>query len=301
MPRAVWTGTISFGLVNIGVRLFPATSPKDVRFHLVDERGRRVRYRRFIEDDLDEAPSQDGEASAGGHAAGFGSEDVEIGERRETSPAEEREVGYDDLRRGYETDEGVVVLDRDEIEAARPSPSRSIDIEDFVELDDVDPVFFEKSYIVVPQRGAEKPYAVLLRAMEDAGRVGIGRFVLRTKPHLVAIRPAGGVLGLETLFFSDEVRDGRALVGGIEDIEVSEQELQLAETLIDTLKVGWEPSRYADTYRDELLRRIAGKSPTARPAETSPASARIDELMQALVASVEEAKKAKGRTKRRSA
>ncbi len=302
MPRAVWTGTISFGLVNIAVRLLPATSPKDVRFHLVDERGRRVRYRRFIEDDLDEVPSQAGEAAPHADVAGLGSEDVETGERRETSPpAGEREVGYDDLRRGYETDEGVVVLDRDEIEAGRPSRSRSIDIEDFVELDDVDPVFFEKSYIVVPQRDAEKPYAVLLRAMEDAGRVGIGRFVLRTKPHLVAIRPAGGVLGLETLFFSDEVRDGHALVHGIEDIEVSEQELQLAETLIDTLKVGWEPSRYADTYRDELLRRIAEKSPTARPAETSPASARIDELMQALVASVEEAKKAKGRTKRRSA
>jgi DNA end-binding protein Ku len=300
MPRAVWTGTISFGLVNIGVRLLPATSPKDVRFHLVDERGRRVRYRRFIEDDLDETPLEGGEASPGGHVAGLGSEDGETGERRETSPAGEREVGYDDLRRGYETDEGVVVLDRDEIEAVRPSPSRSIDIEDFVELDDVDPVFFEKSYIVVPQRDAEKSYTVLLRAMEDAGRVGIGRFVLRTKPHLVAIRPAGGVLGLETLFFSDEVRDGRALVGGIDDIEVSDQELQLAETLIDTLKVGWEPSRYADTYRDELLRRIAEKSPTARPVETSPASARIDELMEALVASVEEAKKAK-RTKRRSA
>jgi DNA end-binding protein Ku len=301
MPRAVWTGTISFGLVNIGVRLLPATSPKDVRFHLVDERGRRVHYRRFIEDDLDEAPSQGGEAAPHADVAGLGSEDVETGERGETSPAGEREVGYDDLRRGYETDEGVVVLDRDEIEAARPSPSRSIDIEDFVELDDVDPVFFEKSYIVVPQRDAEKPYAVLLRAMEDAGRVGIGRFVLRTKPHLVAIRPAGGVLGLETLFFSDEVRDGRALVHGIDDIEVSEQELQLAETLIDTLKVGWEPSRYADTYRDELLRRIAEGSPIARPGETSPAKARIGELMEALKASVEEAKKAKSRTKRRSA
>jgi DNA end-binding protein Ku len=300
MPRAVWTGTISFGLVNIGVRLLPATSPKDVRFHLVDERGRRVHYRRFIEDDLDEAPILS-DAVPRADVAGLGSKDVEPGERRETSPAGKREVEYDDLLRGYETDQGVVVLDRDEIEAARPSRSRSIDIEDFVELDDVDPVFFEKSYIVVPQRDAEKPYAVLLRAMEDAGRVGIGRFVLRTKPHLVAIRPAGGVLGLETLFFSDEVRDGRALVHGIDDIEVSEQELQLAETLIDTLKVGWEPSRYADTYREELLRRIAERSPTARPAETSPASARIDELMGALKASVEEAKKSKSRTKRRSA
>src|SRR6478735_4361286 len=134
MPRAVWTGTISFGLVNIGVRLLPATSPKDVRFHLVDERGRRVHYRRFIEDDLDEAPIHS-DAVPRADVAGLGSKDVEPGERRETSPAGKREVEYDDLLRGYETDQGVVVLDRDEIEAARPSRSRSIDIEDFVELD----------------------------------------------------------------------------------------------------------------------------------------------------------------------
>jgi DNA end-binding protein Ku len=292
MPRAVWTGSISFGLVTIGVRLFPATSPKDVRFHLVDERGRRVRYRRFVADDVDvdepfEAPRP-----------------IDAADERRPMPAvaDEREIDYEDLRRGYETDEGVVVLDRDEIEAVRPTRSRTIDIEDFVDLSDVDPVYFEKSYFIAPQRDAEKPYAVLLRAMEDAGRVGIGRFVLRTKPHLVAIRPAGGALGLETLFFSDEVRDGRSLVPAIDDVAVSTQELQLAETLIDTLKVDWDPSRYADTYREELLQRIAEKAPAARRAEAPAASARIDELMDALKASVEEAKKAKKRSaKERSA
>jgi DNA end-binding protein Ku len=293
MPRAVWTGSISFGLVNIGVRLFPATSPKDVRFHLVDDRGRRVRYRRFVADEGEEQPL----------SAAVGERPDDVSDR--PGPASipvEREVEFDDLRRGYETEQGVVVLDTDEIESVRPTRSRTIDIEDFVDLSDVDPVYFEKSYIVSPHRDAAKPYAVLLRAMQDAGRVGIGRFVLRTKPHLVAIRPADGVLGLETLFFSDEVRDGRSLVPGIDDVKVSPQELQLAETLIETLKIDWDPARYSDTYRDELLRRIAEKAPAAASQPDAAAtSARIDELMEALKASVEDARAAKKRSKKRSA
>src|SRR5439155_17461593 len=142
------------------------------------------------------------------------------------------------------------------------------------------------------QRDAEKPSALLLRPMEQAGLVGIGRFVLRTKPHLVAIRPADGVLGLETLFFGDEVRDGRALVPSA-SAEIPEQELELAKTLIETLKTKWEPSRYADTYRDELLRRIADKTPAATMdnGRVGASGARILVLMEALEASVEEAKK----------
>ena len=194
-------------------------------------------------------------------------------------------------------------ISRDEIESVRPQRSRVIDIEDFVDLADVDPVYFEKSYVLVPQRDAEKPYALLLEAMERAGRVGIGRFVLRTKPHLVAIRPAGGVLGLETLFFGDEVRDGRTLVPRLGDTEISERELELAQMLIDTLKTKWDPSRYSDTYRDELLRRIAEKAPaaTTESGRVDAPGARILELMDALKASVEEARKAKKSTKKRSA
>ena len=294
MPRAVWTGTISFGLVNIGVRLYPATSPKDVRFHLVDERGRRVHYRRFVEDDLGDATFE-GEGPSGPTQT---SEATAV----PASPGE-REIEYEQLRRGFETDEGVVVVDREEVEAVRPTRSRTIDIEDFVDLSIVDPVYFEKSYIVVPQRDAVKPYAVLLRAMEDAGRVGVGRFVLRTKPHLVAIRPTDGALGLETMFFADEVRDARELVSGLDDVEVSPQELQMAEMLIETLKVEWDPARYSDTYRDELLRRISEKAPTVVPdaVAAEAAGARIDDLMRALQASVEEAKKGKKRSKKRSA
>jgi DNA end-binding protein Ku len=203
--------------------------------------------------------------------------------------------------RGYETDEGLVVLSPDEIEAARPQRSRVIEIEDFVELEDVDPVFYEKIYILAPQRDAENAYSLLLRAMEQAGRVGVGRFVLRRKPHLVAIRPADGVLGLEAMFFGDEVRDARALAPGIVDGEVSQRELRLAHTLIETLKTEWDPARYADTYREELLRRIAEKEPVVTHRDRPPdvAGGRVEELMEALKASVEQAKKSKkARTKR---
>ena len=206
--------------------------------------------------------------------------------------------------RGYETDDGrVVVLSRDEVESVRPERSRTIEIEDFVALSDIDPVYFEKSYHVAPQTGGEKPYALLLRAMERAGRVGIGRFVLRTKPHLVAIRATEGVLGMETLFFGDEVRDGHELVWGLEGIDVSDRELEMAEMLIETLKTEWNPAAYSDTYREELLRRISEKAPI-EAREEAPASGsggHLEELMQALKASVEAAKSKKGTSKKRPA
>jgi DNA end-binding protein Ku len=306
MPRAVWTGTLSFGLVTIPVRLFPATEPKDVRFHLMDERGRRVRYRRFV--DWEPPPLEAGApASPDATARALPEEPVpSTTAAREAEPTggrgaeAEAEVAYGDLMRGFETDDGdVVLMSRDEIEAARPGRSRTIEIEDFVELSDIDPVFFEKSYVVVPERGAEKPYVLLLRAVERSGRVGIGRFVLRTKPHLVAIRPRDGVLGLETLFFGDEVRDARALATDLDGVDPSERELALAETLIRTLHTEWNPDAYADTYREELIRRIAAKTPIERRAgepddsEAPVPSRRAEELMEALKASVEAAKRSK--------
>jgi DNA end-binding protein Ku len=308
MPRAVWTGSLAFGLVNIPVRLYPATEPKDVRFHLTDALGRRVRYRRFVEDVEDREPMWDprltdaarvpGPRSAERETeAGPESDDEQLG-RGDAEDSADREIAFEDLRRGYETDDGrLVVLDPEDIEAVRPERSRTIEIEDFVSLADIDPVYFEKSYYLAPQHGAEKPYVLLLRSIERAGRVGIGRFVLRTKPHLVAIRVARGVLGLETLFFADEVRDGRDLVPGLDGIEVSDRELKLAETLISTLETTWDPAAYSDTHREELLRRIAEKAPIEAPEEpgfaVSGSGARVEELMEALKASVEAAKAAK--------
>jgi DNA end-binding protein Ku len=299
MPRAVWSGTISFGLVNIGVRLYPATSPKDVRFHLVDERGARVRFRRYVEDDPDSRDWDEREtASAAAEREGTGiapgslrGDSVPL--RDDPARREEREVAYEELQRGYETDEGMVIVSPEEIEAVRPSPSRDIAIEDFVDLADIDPVYFEKSYIIAPRDDGTKPYALLLEAMERSGRAGVGRFVLRTKPHLVVIRTAGDALGLETMFFSDEVRDGRSLVPDVDSVEISEREVELAQTLIDTLKTTWDPARYEDTYRRELIERLSQKRPVAdRSARASePRGGRIDELLDALKASVEEAKK----------
>ena len=308
MARAVWTGSLSFGLVTIPVRLYPATEPKDVRFHLMDAQGRRVRYRRFVSEEEPQGPTW------------------EMPEARETEPApseaaheqeaqrpappdhdvgsDAQEIAFDDLMRGYETEDGrVVMLSRDEVESVRPERSRTIDIEDFVALSDIDPVYFEKSYHLAPQAGGEKPYALLLRAMERAGRVGIGRFVLRTKPHLVAIRPTGGALGLETLFFGDEVRDGREVVYSPDGIDLSSRELEMAEMLIETMKTEWNPAAYSDTYREELLRRIGEKTPmeAREGAATRGSGGHVEELMQALKASVEAAKRKKGTSRKRPA
>jgi DNA end-binding protein Ku len=308
MARAVWTGSLSFGLATIPVRLYPATEPKDVRFHLMDAHGRRVRYRRFVS--AEEPPEPTFEAPEASET-----EPPTIEEAREQAPGRpastgpdpgsvEEEIAFDDLMRGYETEDGrVVMLTRDEVESVRPERSRTIEIEDFVALSDIDPVYFEKSYYLAPQAGGEKPYALLLRAMERAGRVGIGRFVLRTKPHLVAIRATEGVLGLETLFFGDEVRDGREAGRGLDGIEVSDRELQMAEMLIETLKTEWNPAAYSDTYREELLRRITEKAPieVREEATTGGSGSHVEELMQALKASVEAAKSKKGKSRKRPA
>jgi DNA end-binding protein Ku len=300
MAKAVWTGSLSFGLVSIPVRLYPATEPKDVRFHLMDAQGRRVRYRRFVETD---EPPERGWAT-GDHPEPSATAPTDIADRIDDA---QDEVAFEDLMRGVERDDGaVVLLDPEDIRSAQPERSWTIDIEDFVDLADIDPVYFEKSYVIAPQQGAEKPYALLLQAMERAGRAGIGRFVLRTKPHLVAIRPADGALGLETLFFGDEVRDARRLAGDVDGIQVSEAELRLAEQLIETLKTTWNPAAYADTYREELLRRIAEKAPAAAPEErpaTPAAGSQVEALMDALKASVEEAKKKdpKGSKRKRTA
>ena len=308
MARAVWTGSLSFGLVTIPVRLYPATEPKDVRFHLMDAHGRRVRYRRFVSED--EPPGQTWEMPSPAGTEPSHSEGAREQESERPAPvsddagSDEEEIAFEDLMRGYETEDGrVVMLSRDEVESVRPERSRTIEIEDFVALSDIDPVYFEKSYHLAPQAGGEKSYALLLRAMERAGRVGIGRFVLRTKPHLVAIRPTEGVLGLETLFFGDEVRDGRELVWSLDGIDLSSRELEMAEMLIETMKTEWNPAAYSDTYREELLRRISEKTPieTMEEAATRGSGGHVEELMQALKASVEAAKSKKGTSKKRPA
>jgi DNA end-binding protein Ku len=305
MARSVWRGTLSFGLVAIPVSLYPATEAKDVRFHLFDRQGRRVRYRRVVEADLPSADAGAADAeerdaqepgthdAAPGPATNVREEDVPI----------ETEVAYEDLVRGYEVEpETYVFLETEEIERARPSPSRVIDLEHFVRLEEIDPVYFEKAYYVAPGRGADKPYELLLHTLTESGRVGIGRFVLRTKPHLVALRPMEGALALETLYFGDEVRDARQVVGELGRATVTQREVDVSKQLVDALAMEWDPSRFADEYREELLRMIAERTPERIEEPPSGAVAapegRVGELLEALRRSVEEAK-ARGKPKGR--
>ena len=306
MPKSVWKGSLNLGLVNIPVSLHAATDPKDVRFHLVDKVGRRVRYRRFVEIERDMKDSLSSSADA---REVLGSSEARISESRgpeiEPSPAltasdqhaepREVEVAYRDLMRGFEIDRNhLVTLEPEEIERARPQPSHTIDLEHFVRLADIDPIFFEKSYFLAPRYGthAAKPYTLLLRAMQESGRVGIGRFVLRTKPHLVAIRAAGDVLALETLYFGDEVRNPKEIGSWLQGVDVQPREVEMAEQLISMLETEWDPSAYSDEYREELLRIIEEKTPTEiidEPEETR--SSAVEDLMEALKASVEAARK----------
>jgi DNA end-binding protein Ku len=301
MPTAVWTGTLSFGLVAIPVRLVTATEPKDVRFHLYDREGRRVRQRRVVEEPLPPEPPADEAGSARDEPMEGGPEPAEDTSREAAAARVERQVAWDNLLRGRETDEGdVVLVTHEEIERVRPRRSGSIDIEDFVALEDIDPVSFDKTYVAVPKSPeATKPYVLLVRAMREAGRVGIGRFVLRTKPHLVAVRPMEHVLAVETLFFGDEVRDPSELTPGLQDVDVDERELELAIRLIEELTTEWDPAAYSDEYREELLKLVAEKAPTPRPAEPETADAAgpaVTDLMAVLKESVEASRTARRRS-----
>ena len=303
--NAIWTGSISFGLVSIPVRLYPATQPKDVRFHLYDRQsGRRVHYERvtrehepavFAPGERDDAPA--GEAQPSVPAP-----------RVAAAAAMDRGAPVDtaDVIRGFELPSGdIVPVEDDELRALAPERSRTIDIEEFVELAAIDPVFFEKSYYAAPARdtSADKSYLLLLRAMQASGMAGIGRFVLRTKPHLVAIRALDGILGLETLYFGDEVRKPEE-VARVPAVAVSDRELKAAQQLIGALAMEWVPQKHGDEYREELLELLRSKP--ARPRgddveDGAPPSA-VDDLMATLKASVEAAKRKgqdSGRPRRR--
>jgi DNA end-binding protein Ku len=297
MGQAVWTGSISFGLVNIPVRLYPATQPKDVRFHLYDRRtGKRVRYERVtrVEESPTFAPDE-----AAPEASYEAEPELRPADRsgaqviRDSVPAA-RAVEADDVVRGVELDDGeLVTVTEEEFVSLAPERSRTIELEEFVDLAEIDPVFYEKSYHVAPVRrmGGEKPYVLLLMALQSAGMVGIGRFVLRTKPHLVAIRPLEKTLALETLYFGDEVRSPGEFAVRPADVAVSDREVKTARQLIGAMATTWSPSAHADAYREELLALLRSKSPaTPAPIVESTGVAEIGDLMAALRSSVEAAK-----------
>lgn len=264
MPRPIWTGSISFGLVNVPVKLFSATSPKDVRFHqLRRSDGSRIRQKRVS--------AVDGE-----------------------------EVAYEEIVKGYEigTDQYVVV-EPDELAALDPKATQTIDIEEFVSLDQIDPIYYENAYYLVPDKRAEKAYALLAAAMADTSKVAIAKFVMRTKQYLAAVRPSGNVLVLSTMLYADEVVPADRLEGlpDPEEVGVSDRELQMAESLIESLTAEtFEAEKFTDTYRGRVMELIeakaAGETLVATPAVDT--TARVVDLMAALEASVKAAKERRG-------
>lgn len=254
MPRssAIWTGSISFGLVTVPVRLVSATRSQDVRFHQLEaETGARIRYRRVSEQTGEEVPN-------------------------------------DQIVKGYELENGhYVVLEGDELAALKPKASRQIEIEDFVDLAEIDPIFFEQPYYLVPDKDAAKAYRLLTQVMEDEGKVAVGRFVLRSKEALVAIRPVDGMLCLETMRYADEVLAVDREQFDTE-AEPSERELDMARQLVTSLAGQFDPEKYRDEYRDEVLalidRKAAGEDIVAPAAPEEPA--KVLDLMAALEASL---------------
>jgi DNA end-binding protein Ku len=305
MARAIWTGSVTFGLVNIPVRLYNATSPKDVRFRQLQRgTGRPIRYARVTAPPEMRSTFALPSSVAGRPAEREAGTDRPV--RAETPPTEtvrehaepapairtQEDVPYEDVVKGYEIDPGrYVVVDPGELEALEDERSRSIDIEDFVDLADIDPVYFEKSYYVAPQQGAEKPYALLVAAMDQAGKVAIGRFALRRKESLAAIRPVDGLLVLETLYYADEVRDRSEVVGTASLPAASERELSMAAMLIASMATDWDPSRYRDTYRERVMELIGSKATGEEPVVAEePVGPAVPDLMAALRASVEAAR-----------
>jgi DNA end-binding protein Ku len=282
VPRAMWTGTISFGLVNIPVRLFPATRRKDVRFHEIDRvTGQRVHHQR-VREAWSEEVSDD---------ALEGSNDDFPSAPPWSSPQMGRAVGYEDVVKGFEVaPDTFVTLSQDEIEELRPARTKTIDIEEFVAIAEVDPVYFDTAYHVVPVWEYERPFALLVEALEASGKLAISWIVLRKRRHLAALRPQEGVLILCTMYFADEVVAAAGIAPRPAE-KPSERELKMAALLVESMSGLFEPSRYEDGYRQKLLDLIASRSGETvvapEPAEPVVTSG-VEELMAALEASLKQ-------------
>jgi DNA end-binding protein Ku len=254
MARAMWSGFLSFGLVNVPVGMFSATSDQTVHFNQLHKgTSNRVRYKK-----VDEVTGQ--------------------------------ELELEDIVNGYEVASGeYVIVTREELKDAAPGKSDTIDISDFVDLDEIDPKYFRSTYYLAPKgKGADRAYALLRQAMLDANKVGIATVVIRDKEHLVAVRPAEDVLIMETMFFESEIRDAKSELETLPDeVDFQDRELDIARQLIDALTTEWDPSRYANTYRDrieELIERKREGKAIVHHVE-QPKSNVVD-LMAALEASV---------------
>ena len=264
VPRTIWKGALSFGLVNIPVGLYPATSDKGIHFNQFEEgTPDRIRYKK-------------------------------VNERTG------KEVAGDRIVRGFDLGGGeYVILSEEELESAEPKKSRQIEISDFVGLADIDPVYFRSSYYLAPEgEGADKAYSLLRQAMAEAGKVAIATLVMRNKEYLVAIRPEAEALALHTMYFADEVRSPGRDLALPEDAEVSTRELSMAQLLIESMESEWDPARYHDTYREKVEALIEEKrSGHEIVIQALPeAPAKVVDLMEALNASIAAAAKSGSRT-----
>src|SRR6202142_130398 len=254
MARPIWTGAISFGLVNVPVKLYSATSPKTVRFHqLSNKTGARIRQKRV-------------------------------------DPSTGDEVAFEDIVKGYElTPDRYVLIEPEELEALDPKATKTIDIEEFVDLADIDPIYYDHSYYLAPTTGGAKAYRLLLEAMREAEKVAVGRVVIRSKQQLCALRPVGDVMALSTMLFGDEVLSPDRIdeLEAMGEAQASDRELKMAQQLIDSLSADFDPTKFKDEYRERVLdlieRKAAGEEIAVQPEaeDTGPAP----DLMAALEAS----------------
>jgi len=261
MPRSIWRGAISFGLVNVPVKLYSAVSKKTVRFNQL-------------------------------HAT----DHARINMKRVCS-VEGEEVPFDQIVKGYEiSPDRYVVIEPAELEALDPKKTRTIDIEEFVDIEQIDPLYYEHPYYLMPDTGAAKAYRLLLQALRESGKVAIARVVIRQKEYLTAIRPAGDnrdVLTMETMLFSDELIDPEQIDEYPDsDVEATEREVKMAQQLVESLSTDFDPSKYHDTYREQVLdlieRKAQGEEIAVQAAPEEPQE--VPDLMAALEASLAAAK-----------
>jgi DNA end-binding protein Ku len=265
MARSIWSGTISFGLVSVPVRMFTATESKELRFHFLHKQNGLL------------------------NPIGYDKIDKETGES----------VPEDEIVRGFEIEKGrFVELTEEDLDRLDIELTHAIDICDFVDLDEIDPIYFRKAYYLLPDKGAEKPYALLVEALEQTGKVGIAKVVIRNKQHLACLRTYNGALMLETMYYGDEVRAPEQL-GELGDVDVRDAEVKMAKTLVENLSERFDPAKYDDNYRKELLELIRAKAegePLPEPEEA--AEGEVVDLMSALRESVQRTKKKSQRSRR---
>jgi DNA end-binding protein Ku len=290
MANAVWTGSLSLGLVVVPVRLYPAIRKKSVRFHELDATGRRVRHVRVAEPDFEAESLRLPEFVGRPEPAPPAPRQLFERPSKPNEEAPGSEVAFDEIRKGYEVAPGEYVsMTREEVAALAPERSRVIDVEQFVDVSAVDPIYFESRYYVVPDREWSSPFRVLRQAMAAADRMAIAWFTLRSRRYLSAVRPFGDVMLLTTMVHADEVIAADFWVPDA-DAALTEKELKMARLLIDTLSGPFEPERYPDEHRQRLLKAIEAKAPSEEAVSTAPSPTRVLDLMAALEASVKAAK-----------